>query len=182
MTATENQAKRVLASQVGEKLSGHVLEYGNVRACASGTTIVREAAALHSLFLILHGSASVMIEAGGKSLLLGHLGPGDWFGELSLLAGTGAASSSIVADTAVDVLEIPHDMFMRMRSEHPEASAAVLRVFIAGLAERIRASDATIAQLDADHFILESAEKREAARSLIRSILQKLAGVAERKQ
>lgn len=182
MTATGiEQAKRILTAEIGEKCAAQVLDFAVVQNFPAQTTIVQEEAPLDSLYLILDGTVSITIEAANKSLLLGHLGPAAWFGEIALFSGTGRASSSVTADSPVHVLEISHEAFTRMRSEKPAASAAILRVIISGLAERVRASDAAIAQHDAMNFELRSTDKPEAARSLIKSILRKLTGVAERR-
>jgi CRP-like cAMP-binding protein len=51
--------------------------------------------------------------------VLGRLGPGDVFGEMSLLAGGDTTSASVQAETRSWVLELPGDVFRALADAHP---------------------------------------------------------------
>ena len=59
---------------------------------AAGTRIFRYGDAGESLFVIRHGRVEFYVEnREGERIVLNEAGPGEWFGELSLLAGGAAA-------------------------------------------------------------------------------------------
>lgn len=177
----DEQCRTVLAAQVGETYAQNLLPLASVREFPLGTVIIHDSSPVSSLFLILEGEVSVRMESGERSLLLGQLGQGNWLGEVSLLSGEALASSGVIAERAVRALEISHAVFIRLLSEQPALANALVRVFISGLAERIRASDAAIAQREGDLFVLQGGEKAAAARNLSKAVLQRLTGAAERR-
>jgi CRP-like cAMP-binding protein len=79
---------------------------------------------------ILDGSATVSQD--GRELRT--LGPGDYFGEISLIDGQ-PRSASVVADGELRTLYIPREEFSSLLDQHPEISRALLM----GLCARLRA-------------------------------------------
>lgn len=80
-------------------------------------------------FFIVDGSARVEVP-GGRT---GRLGPGDFFGEMSLLDGE-PRSATITAETAVRLLGIKRRHFMTLLREVPALTHKVLAI----LARRVR--------------------------------------------
>jgi CRP-like cAMP-binding protein len=68
-------------------------------------------------------------------------GPGDFFGELSLIDG-GSRSASVVAVTPMEVLDFDRREFGRLLEVAPSAVRAVFTT----MAARMRATDAVVAQ------------------------------------
>jgi small-conductance mechanosensitive channel/CRP-like cAMP-binding protein len=82
-------------------LSGRLWHYGK------GENIVKQGDTGSSFFLILEGSADVLIKLAndGRVVTVGHLHTGDFFGEKSLLTGE-LRSASVMAETDLEVVEI----------------------------------------------------------------------------
>ncbi len=80
--------------------------------------------------LILDGTASVT----SAGVQRHPLGPGDYFGEISLIDGQ-PRSASVVADGELRTLYIPREEFSSLLDQHPEISRALLM----GLCARLRA-------------------------------------------
>jgi branched-chain amino acid transport system substrate-binding protein len=81
-----------------------------------------------SLFIILEGTASVFArEQGGEIHRVASLGPGECFGEMSLLTGA-PRSMSVQAQTDLRVLSLKKDRFNRLLRTH-----GALAVYFAGL-------------------------------------------------
>jgi CRP-like cAMP-binding protein len=68
-------------------------------------------------------------------------GPGDFFGELSLIDG-GSRTASVVTETPMQVLNLNRGEFCELL----EAAPPVARTMLGALAARLRAADALIAQ------------------------------------
>jgi len=85
----------------------------------SGEEIIREGAEGPGLYLIVSGRVQVTREEGGEPVLLAHLGPGDLFGEISLLM----RKPSTATVTAVDntaLLRLAREEFRAATKDFPE--------------------------------------------------------------
>lgn len=173
-----DNANAILVSQIGNEYARKLLDFAVARDFPTGAALIRDAEPIDVLYLVIDGDVSVAIESGGRSLSLGTLSRGSWLGEVTLLSGQALASSSVSAVSAVRLLEIKHSVFKTLLAEQADLANALLRVLVAGLAERIRASDAAIAQRDSNSFVLDpGAKPAEKEKTFIKSILQKLAGI-----
>ena len=101
----------------------------------AGTVLARQGARGLEFLLIVEGSARV--EKDGK--VIAHLGPGDFFGEMSLIDGK-PRSATVVADTPVQLLVVDVRSFGRLLDTVPGLSKKVM----ATLCERLRAADETL--------------------------------------
>lgn len=90
-----------------------------------------------SLFIIGTGSVRIYVPSShGADLTLAVMGPGDFFGDLSLLdGGPRSASAVALSDTAAYALE--RSDFVSLMRSRPEAALAVLEV----VAQRLRETD-----------------------------------------
>jgi CRP/FNR family transcriptional regulator, cyclic AMP receptor protein len=86
-----------------------------------GTVITHEGRHEGYFFVIVEGR--VRIERGGKAI--NTLGPGDFLGEIALLDG-GPRTATATAETACQLLTLPHDRFHRLIDGAPEIRKAVL--------------------------------------------------------
>ena len=82
---------------------------------AAGHEIAVEGQGALALHLILDGTAQVSIR--GKQIR--QLGSGDYFGELSLIDGR-PRSATVVAETALHTLAIPHSVFQNLLRDDPD--------------------------------------------------------------
>jgi CRP-like cAMP-binding protein len=98
---------------------------------AAGHDVVREGETDPGLFVIASGSAIVF--RGGRQVA--SLGPGDYFGELSLFD-AGPRNATVRADTALSCIRLTPGAFERV-VEVRAIRSALLR----GMAERIRQFD-----------------------------------------
>jgi CRP-like cAMP-binding protein len=95
----------------------------------SGETVVRQGEAGQSMFVVLSGSVSVILEPSRQEVA--RIQRGGYFGEMSLLTGE-PRSATVLAVGDVVVVEIAADLFRRIAAVHPEAiekigMAAVVR-------------------------------------------------------
>jgi small-conductance mechanosensitive channel len=84
----------------------------------SGETIVRQGEEGQSMFVVVSGTVSVVLEPGREELA--RIDRGGYFGEMSLLTGE-PRSATVLAIGDVTVVEIVADLFRRVAAAHPEA-------------------------------------------------------------
>lgn len=99
---------------------------------AAGTVVTRQGAIGHHFAIITEGTANVAIDGHVVAVL----GPGDFFGEISLLDG-GAQTATITADTDLAVEIIGHSDFTQFLRESPSVTRNILK----GIAARLRTAD-----------------------------------------
>jgi CRP-like cAMP-binding protein len=172
----------VLVSQIGNEHASALRTFATIREYSAGTTVLREGGPIDSLWVILDGILAVSIrDNDGRSLRLGRHGKGKWFGDLSLLTGETTASVTVIAETPVTLFDLKHDVFNRLLVEKPDLASSIVRVLIPTLVERIRASNAAIAQGTGGDLALQGSEavfSQEAGRHKggLESMLRKLFG------
>ena len=93
-----------------------------------GAVLAREGDSGLGFFLIAEGTASVSV--GGKTRT--KMGPGDFFGEISLLD-QGPRSATVVAETPVRLIGITQWVFKRLVEQNPSLAWKLLRVMAARL-------------------------------------------------
>jgi len=98
---------------------------------SAGRLIVKEGSPGTTFFVIVDGKAKVVSESANR--LLTRFGPGDFFGELALLDG-GPRSASVVAETAVDAIQLSRKAFRDLVVSEPEVGLKIME----DLARRIR--------------------------------------------
>ena len=107
-------------------------EVGEIRALMdeikfkTGQTIVREGETGSLFYILTEGDVQVTIrDASGKDILLQELGPGGFFGELSMLTKE-PRSARVAAVSDVTVLALERDEFFSFLQKRPSAAIDVL--------------------------------------------------------
>ncbi len=93
-----------------------------------GTVLTREGRAGHEFFVLIEGT--VRVTTGSRNVT--DLGPGDWLGEIALLA-KGPRTATVTATSPVRTLVITDRDFRHTVSEMPSIAVKVLT----GVAERL---------------------------------------------
>lgn len=113
--------------------------------------IIRDRMPVDSLYLILSGEVSISVEENRKSINLGVIGPGQVLGEVSVLSGEQQASSTVTSRTPVRMLRLRHQALEDLIAENQVIAGVLLQHFIDMLADRLRASVKSFADLKAGH-------------------------------
>ncbi len=92
----------------------------------SGGRIVLEGLRGSDFFLVVVGSASVLVDGWRVATL----GPGDFFGEIAIL-GDGLRSASVRAETPLHCLVLPNGKLEGLIVEHPQVGINLIRTVIA---------------------------------------------------
>ena len=105
-----------------------IAKIGERRSFAPGDPIMTRADVGSGLFVIFSGTA--VVETGGKAHTLG---PGDFFGEMALIAGR-KRTATVKALDRVDTLRIGAEEFQGFLVQQPQVALAILK----SLVERLR--------------------------------------------
>ena len=109
-----------------------VARIAQVREVEAATVLTRKGERGDEFFLILDGQARVLVSVRKRA----KLGPGEFFGEMSLLDG-GPRSATVVAETAMRLLVIHRRDFSRLLTDVPDLPRSLLAV----LSRRLRQSE-----------------------------------------
>lgn len=113
------------------------------RSFPRNRTIVSEGEPSQSLYLMLAGRAKVQrSDAEGKEVILAMIGPGEFFGEMSLIDDA-PRSASVITIEPCDFIAIQKDSFKGMLAQSPDMAMQIMR----GLVRRLREADKKIETL-----------------------------------
>ncbi len=100
------------------------LEHCQIRTFTSKSTIIAATNRCESLFFILEGSVTILIEGtNGKEMVLTYLNQGNFFGEIGLFIGNDKdreRSTLVRARTACEVAEMSYEKFRELTQKDPE--------------------------------------------------------------
>ena len=120
------------------------LAAGSVRrSFPKGRTIVAEGEPSQSLYVLLSGRAKVQrSDTEGKEVILAVLGPGECFGEMSLIDDA-PRSASVITIESCDFKSINKESFKAILQSSPEICMRIMK----GLVKRLREADKKIETL-----------------------------------
>lgn len=134
---TEQQLASVdLFSGLSKRQLGKLRRRAREVRHTAGQEVAREGLGALALHLVLDGTATVTLQ--GREIRT--LGPGDYFGEISMIDGK-PRSATITAGDALTTLAIPHGEFERILGDEPDFA----RTLLVTLCARLRESEARAA-------------------------------------
>lgn len=135
-------------SVLDEQALGEVSDRSRKVAYHPGERILGELESGADVYVVVDGQVEVSVEsATGGRFLLGMLGPGHAFGEMSSLTGE-LHSASVVALTEVEALVIPDADFDRLRERFPQVAVALVKLLGSRLAGAERHVDELLEERD----------------------------------
>ena len=129
----EMLAQRPLFAGLSRKELESVAQLGVTLEIAANQVLTKEGAVGQEAFLIVSGTARCTV---GDHVEMANLGPGDLFGEMSLLDGE-RRSTTVIADTDMTVCVFNRGEFVRL----VETSPVIAIKLLAAMAARLRAAD-----------------------------------------
>lgn len=121
-----------LFSACTNKELGRIASLVDEAEVPEGAVLTKEGAAGHEFFAVADGKATAKL----KNKKLASYGPGDFFGEMSLLD-QGPRSATITADTPMTLYVLDARSFSTLIDRHPAVARKILR----GLAQRLRKAE-----------------------------------------
>jgi small-conductance mechanosensitive channel/CRP-like cAMP-binding protein len=99
-----------------------LLPRGRVAHFGREEKIIQQGEEGASMFILVEGQADVVVQRNGTAKHVASLGPGDCFGEMSLLTGE-RRSATVLAHTDCEVVEIAKPVLAKSLKDHPELLA-----------------------------------------------------------
>lgn len=137
-----------VAGELGPDNLARLLDACSVVKWPPRRKLFRDRMPVDSLYLVLEGEMTASVEDGSQTLTLGRIKPGDWLGEVAVLSGEMVASSTVTTDTPCRALKIHARDFERLVIQDEEIAHVLLGQLVELLAERMRESIASAAQLN----------------------------------
>lgn len=108
------------------------------------TTIIHEGDKCETLYYIISGSVSVVLEdEDGKEAVITYLNPGDFFGEMGLFESRESRSACVRTKSECEIAEMSYPNFNAYTRSHPE----ILFTMGAQMAHRLRNTTKRVADL-----------------------------------
>ena len=115
------------------------LSHCHRRRYPSKSTIIYAGDASDSLYYIIKGSVTVLIEDDdGREMIVAYLNDGDFFGEMGLFDPDDSRSAWVRAKTECEVAEISYAKFREVSERHPEILFAISNQLARRLRETTR--------------------------------------------
>lgn len=120
------------------------LRHSHRRQYANKTTIIHHGDQPETLYYIVEGSVSVLVEDDdGREIILAYLNKGDFFGEMGLFEDAANRSAWVVARSKCEFAEINYEQFKRLSKQEPEILFALTRQ----IASRLRKTSSKVKDL-----------------------------------
>jgi len=127
-----------LLAPFGRDLVRRVAEQNADRTYGTGEQVIREGDPGDSMFVIMSGGVEVTAGGDGGQVRIATLGPGDYFGEMSLMTGSPrVATVTTLGETRL--LEVGKESFRSILAAHPELVEGLGRSLRLRMAERTQA-------------------------------------------
>lgn len=94
----------------------------SVKTAEAGSHLIGEGSRGYSFFVLLEGTADVS----ARGATIAQLRPGDFFGEIAIIAG-GRRTASVVTTSHARLLVLTADEFRRLGEAHPAIAAQIER-------------------------------------------------------
>jgi CRP/FNR family cyclic AMP-dependent transcriptional regulator len=124
-----------------------LLSHAQRRRCAAKSNIICAGERSDSLYFIVKGSVTILIEDDeGREMIVAYLNSGDFFGELGLFeqpGQEGSRSAWVRAKTECEVAEISYVKFRELSQQEPD----ILYALGSQMAERLRATTRKVGDL-----------------------------------
>jgi potassium efflux system protein len=104
----------------------YLLKHGQVYEATNGTVLCHENETGDTLFVILQGEVEITKESDGKSKVLGKLGVGELFGEISALLTMPRIATAVVNKPSI-ILEIKINDFVKLLEQVPNLKDMVYK-------------------------------------------------------
>ena len=109
-----------LFASLSEAQRGELAPDFTVQTAEAGSKLIGEGARGYSFFVLLEGTAAVS----SQGSTISELGPGEFFGEIALLAG-GRRTAGVTATSYVKLLVMSAAEFGRLQEAHPDIAAEI---------------------------------------------------------
>lgn len=91
-----------------------LVQSATMQPLASGAVVIQENSVVQHLYILLSGRVRVWVKKADRDIELKILGPGSYFGEVSLLSGKNATATVEVKGGDAELMSIPRDIILEL--------------------------------------------------------------------
>ncbi len=113
-------------SELNDNTLEKIFASGLIKSYQKSDVILSEEESGNSMFFIVEGSVKVLRSYDEKEIIISHLGPGDFFGEMAILDGMGRSATVISLENS-KVFILQRNEFLDLLNSHSEVSINLLR-------------------------------------------------------
>ena len=124
--ASENIHYKNFDALLKEEDRKYLLKHGRVYETERDTILCHQNQISNDLFFILHGEVNITKESDEKDIVLGTLGAGDIFGEISALF-SAPRIATVTTSKASLILEMDKDDFIKLLDQAPDLKQMVYK-------------------------------------------------------
>jgi CRP-like cAMP-binding protein len=136
-----------LFKDIADPELGTLAETLQERPLRRGQVLFREGEVGEEMFVVLRGSIVISKPVTGRvEQVLARIGPGDFFGEMSLFDRS-PRSATIQAESDATLLALDREAMRRLTEQSPRAAAAFFHALVQVFIERLRASGDLVAEV-----------------------------------
>ena len=172
-----------LFSGVEEETLEKIVRTSRIRKMQRGELLFNQTDLAEAVYIVRSGCIALFLATpDGKELVINEMGPGDCFGELSLITNQPRSTSAVARESSL-IINIPADQFMGILTSKPELMQRVLEL----TAQRLRMSserESALAFFDSAArvarvlLLLEHEEGGEGVITVTQEVLAQHAGLA----
>ncbi|MCP4360213.1 MAG: cyclic nucleotide-binding domain-containing protein [Chloroflexi bacterium] len=116
----------------------HATRQAERRTVPSGETIVRQGEPVSHFYMVVEGAVNIIIQRNNQEASVARLGPGQFFGEVELLADRQSIASVHAAEgQPVELALLPKNLFHKLIEQSPPTEAEIQHVAEARQAENL---------------------------------------------
>jgi CRP/FNR family cyclic AMP-dependent transcriptional regulator len=166
-----------------EEALEEIVRYSRLRKMQRGELLFYQTDLADAVYIVYSGCIALFLATpDGKELVINEMGPGDCFGELSLITNQPRSTSAVAREPSL-IITIPADQFMAILTSNPELMQRILEL----TAQRLRMSserESALAFLDSSArvarvlLLLELQEGGEGVITITQEVLAQHAGLA----
>jgi CRP-like cAMP-binding protein len=99
-----------------------------------GQVLFRQGEEGDAAYVLLSGSAEILVGSSGSEIRVAELGPNSILGEIAILCET-SRTATVRASAPLEALQIRKDHFLRLLREFPEMTVEIVRVLASRLSQ-----------------------------------------------
>jgi flavin-dependent dehydrogenase len=135
-----------LASEAGSDGIAALLGALDVHDADAGEALMAEGTPTDEVFLVIDGRLDITMRGAAGERRLAQVGPGSYFGEVSLLD-PGKAGASVVTEQGCVTLRVSREGLDELHRSNPAAAGALLGEVLRSLSARMRAASAELGEV-----------------------------------
>jgi CRP-like cAMP-binding protein len=134
-------------AKLGYEETARLARIMHIERFSKGKVVVEQDSLGDALYIVREGKVAIYRQdSAGDRELLNHLGPGELFGEMSLVDDLLVSADVEVASESAELVVIPRGEFTQLLASDAGLAAKIYKSFCRNLSDRLRKANARLAE------------------------------------